>query len=78
MIRSLAINHLVELMFMVKIDSMIQCLCLRHCVPNGLSYPDEETWLTLCINNAKLRSGVKDLYEINISCYTELQALRLH
>jgi len=46
--------------WLVKIDSMIWSFYLCHNVPNGLSYPGKET-PTLCINDAKLRSGVKDL-----------------
>ncbi len=43
------------------IDSITElCLSLLLCT-NGLSYSGEETRPTLCISDAKLRSGVKDL-----------------
>ena len=35
--------------------------CLRQYVQNGLSYLCEETQLTLCKNNAKLRTSIVDL-----------------
>jgi len=47
--------------FKVKIDSTIWSFCLHHYVQNGLSYSGKETRLTLCINDAKPISGVKDL-----------------
>ena len=45
----------------VKIDSITGSFCLCYYVQNGLSYSGEETQLTLCIYDAKPRSGVKDL-----------------
>ncbi len=49
------------IIFIIKIDLRTRSLCLRHYVQNCLPYSGKETKLTLCINNAKLRSGVKDL-----------------
>jgi len=43
------------------IDSITRSFCLHHYVQNGLSYSGKETLPKLCINNAKLRSGVLDL-----------------
>jgi len=43
------------------IDSITRSFCLRHYVQNGLSHSGEETQPKLCINDAKLRSGVLDL-----------------
>ncbi len=45
----------------VKIDSITWSFRLWHYVQNGLSYSGKETQPMLCINNAKLRSGVKDM-----------------
>jgi len=43
------------------IDSITRSFYLYHYVQNGLSYSGKETWPKLCINDAKLRSGVLDL-----------------
>jgi len=43
------------------IDSITRSFCPRHYVQNGLSYSREETRPKMCINDAKLRSGVLDL-----------------
>jgi len=45
----------------VKIDSRTLSFCLRQYVQNGLSYSGKETRPMLCINDAKLRSGIQNL-----------------
>ncbi len=64
--------------FIVKIDSTIWSFCLRHYVQKVYLIWARKLYQH-CANNAKLISGVKNLIsdKINISFYTELQALRL-
>ncbi len=49
--------HSLDTKTIVKIRSF----CLRHYVPNSVSYFGKETWLTLCISVAKQWSSVKYL-----------------
>ncbi len=59
----------------VKIDSIPRSFCHRHYVQNGLSYSDEETWLTLCLKRRQARDLTSSLLEqIKISYYTAYKA----
>jgi len=64
--------------FIVKIDSRTRSFCFRHYVQNGLSYSGEELD-RCCVKWCQASNLASDLEnQINISCYTESQALRLH
>jgi len=60
----------------VKIDSRTRSFCLHQYVQNGLSYSGEETQPTLCLNDAKLRSSVKDLERNKQQLLHRIQSIR--
>jgi len=60
------------------IDSRTQSFCLHHYVQNSLSYLGKEID-QCCVEGRQASNLASDLKnEINISCYKESQALRLH
>jgi hypothetical protein len=60
----------------VKIDSIIRSLCLRHVCRNSLSYSGKETWPTLCKSDTKQRYGVRDLEPNKHQLLHRIQSIR--